>query len=37
MNTEIEDVASIKRLKVRKILSVPEASLPDLKFLGGYQ
>jgi hypothetical protein len=24
-------------LKVRKILSVPEASLPDLKFLGRYQ
>jgi len=38
MNTDIDEVASLKRSgKVRKIPSVPEASIPNLTFLGGYQ
>jgi hypothetical protein len=38
MNTEIDEIASLRRSgEVRKIALVPEASMPDLTFLGGFQ
>jgi hypothetical protein len=38
MNREIDEIASLRRSgEVRKIALVPEASMPDLTFLGGFQ